>query len=294
MVLRYILRNWLQNAAREKLREAVSQAAQKELSGEADAAEPSPAAEKKEEVAHVGIVFALEIESGGLEDLLSGVVGIRGHGFTARQGGYKGRGVVLFRSGAGREAAARATEALIAGHQPKWVLSAGFAGGLTPDVKRHDVIMADRLVDAAGTRLAVDLRVDPQSLAKTPGVHVGGLLTVDQIVRFPEEKRALGERHQALAVDMESFAVAEVCRREQVKFLAIRVVSDPLEEQLPSDVERLLRQNTHLSRLGAAVGAAWKRPGSVKDMWQLKENALVASDRLAKFLAATIEQLVPR
>lgn len=292
MVLRYLIRNWLQNAAREKLREAVTQAAQKELAGDAATSEPPPAAEK-EEVAHVGLVFALPIESGGLEDLLSGVITIRGHGFTARQGGYKGRGVVLFRSGAGRNAAARATETLIAGHKPKWILSAGFAGGLTESVKRFDVIMADRLVDAAGNRLSVDLRVDPQSLAKTPGVHVGGLLTVDQIVRFPDQKRALGEQHQALAVDMESFAVAEVCRREQVKFLAIRVISDPLEEELPPDVERLLRQNTRLSRLGAAVGAAWNRPGSVKDMWQLKENALVASDRLAKFLVATIEQLVP-
>jgi hypothetical protein len=28
-------------------------------------------------------------------------------------------------------------------------------------------------------------------------------------------------------------------------------------------------------------------------MWKLKEDALVASDRLAKFLASTIEQLVP-
>jgi len=29
----------------------------------------------------------------------------------------------------------------------------------------------------------------------------------------------------------------------------------------------------------------WRRPASAKDMYQLRENALVASGRLAKFLA---------
>ncbi|NQT40578.1 MAG: hypothetical protein HQ581_24005, partial [Planctomycetes bacterium] len=42
-----------------------------------------------------------------------------------------------------------------------------------------------------------------------------------------------------------------------------------------------------------AAAAIWRRPGSVKDMWRLRENAMVASDRLAEFLAGMIGQLVP-
>ena len=37
--------------------------------------------------------------------------------------------------------------------------------------------------------------------------------------------------------------------------------------------------------MGAAVGALWRRPASAKEMYQLRENALVASGQLAKFLA---------
>jgi adenosylhomocysteine nucleosidase len=58
-------------------------------------------------------------------------------------------------------------------------------------------------------------------------------------------------------------------------------------------VTGLAKQKTRTAKLGAVVGAAWRRPSSVKDMWKLKEDALLASDRLAKFLASTIGQLIP-
>lgn len=290
MVLRHILRSWLQNAARRKVREKVVEAARHQVANAVDQCQADESGATLR-TCDVGVVFALRIEAGGLEDLLTEVVSIRGHGFVVRQGKLKGRHVALILSGAGAEAAARATEALIAGHSPKWVLSAGFAGGLKPQLKRHDVLMADSLADGSGARLAIDLKVDPAALARTPGVHVGRLLSADRVVRLPREKEALGLQNEALAVDLESFAVAEVCRRRQVRFLAVRVIGDPVDEQLPPDVEHLLEQKTSAARLGAAVGAVWKRPSSFKDMFRLKENALEAANHLAKFLAATIEQL---
>ena len=251
-----------------------------------DAAKPSAPP-----TCHVGVVFALSIESGGFEDRMPDGVTVRGHGFTAVRGHVARRSVVVMRSGSGMEAAARATEALIQGHRPQWVLSAGFAGGLVPNVARHDVVMADSVVDTAGNRLAIDLKIDPAELAKTPGVHVGRLVTVDHVIRLAAEKRALGQEHEAIAVDMETFAVAEVCRRRQVRFLSVRAIHDAVDDELPADVDRLTKQKTTPARLGAALGAAWRRPGSIKEMYELRENALVASDRLAEFLESMVEQL---
>ena len=292
MVLRSLFRHWLGGAARRRVREQVLGAAREKLVEAADAPEdeePAP----PQRPCDVAVLFALGIEAGGMEDLLQGAIGIRGYGFAVRQGGLKGRHVVVVRSGAGHQAARHATEAILAGHRPQWVISAGFAGGLRPQPARHDLVMADSLIDAEGHRLVIDLKVDPGALEQTPRVHVGPLVTVDRVVRLPEEKRALGDQHQALAVDMESFAVAEACREHQVRFLAIRIISDAVGDALPRDVEALLAQQTRVAKLGAVVGAVWRRPSSVKDMWKLKEDALVASDRLAKFLASTIEQLVP-
>ena len=66
-----------------------------------------------------------------------------------------------------------------------------------------------------------------------------------------------------MAVDMESFAVAEVCRRRNVPFSPIRAINDTADEMLPPDVERLLAQKTGASQSGAAWGDR-RRPASAK------------------------------
>ena len=90
---------------------------------------------------------------------------------------------------------------------------------------------------------------------------------------------------------METFAVAEVCLRRNVPLIAARIIIDAAGDQLPDDLERLARQQTPVRKLGAVFGTVMNRPGSVKDMLQLKENALLASDRLAGFLQSIIRQL---
>ncbi|HEY4760918.1 MAG TPA: hypothetical protein VIH42_10100, partial [Thermoguttaceae bacterium] len=118
----------------------------------------------------------------------------------------------------------------------------------------------------------------------------GKLLTIDHVVRQPSEKQALFQQHQALAVDMETFAVAEVCQRRDLPLLAVRIILDAAADALPPDIKHLLRQKTEVARLGAALAALWRRPSRFKDFWALKENALIAADHLAKFLAQLIEQ----
>jgi len=43
----------------------------------------------------------------------------------------------------------------------------------------------------------------------------------------------------------------------------------------------------------AGISAPWRRPSSAKDMLRLKQDALVNSDRLARFLAQVVVQLTP-
>jgi adenosylhomocysteine nucleosidase len=240
---------------------------------------------------HAGLVVALPLESGYFEDRLSGLISIKGHGFTIRTGGLAGRGVAVAISGHGQEQARRATEALIEGHRPRWVISAGFAGGLQDQLKRGDIVMADGVVGDHGERLSIDLRLPAGDEQSARGIHAGRLLTVDRIIRKAEEKRALGERFGAIAVDMESLAVAQVCQQEKQRFLAIRAITDAVNDELPRDVERLLNRPTMVRKLGAAAGSIVRRPSAAKDLWKLRESATAAADRLAKFLVGVIEQL---
>ncbi len=229
---------------------------------------------------HFGIIFALGIESGFLLDSLKGLVTIRGEGFKAKEGGLQGRRVVVFLSGPGRTNAVKATERLIDGHKPRYVLSAGFAGGLSPRLKRHDILLGNEVMLESGESIAI-----PPLLLEEGAGLTGKLLSADRVIRLADEKKTLFEKTGAMAVDMETFAVAEVCRRRKVSFIAVRIIHDPAGETLPPDIEKLLDQKTETARLGAAVGVLWKRPSSIKDLWALKENSLVASKKLAKFIA---------
>jgi len=239
----------------------------------------------------VGVVFALESESGGLEDLVAETGRWHGDGFLVIGGRLPERQVVIVRSGAGPKAAAHATEALLDGHRPRWVISAGFAGALRPELQRYDLVLPEAVLRPEGRRLELSPREDWLAQSRFGRVHGGLLLSVDHLVSSPKEKRILGDKYGALAVDMETFAVVEVCRRRGVPVLAVRIVIDTADEQLPPEVRGLLKQKTLASQLGAALGALWHRPSSFKDLYRLKENALLASDRLARFLAWAIRQL---
>jgi adenosylhomocysteine nucleosidase len=291
MAWHWIVQNWLRGVAEAKIRETVAEAARQKM---ASAAAGSGTDGVEARTCDVGAVFALGEEAGGLEDLLEGVVSIQGDAIVIHLGEWKGRRIAVAVSGAGRQAAARAAEAMILGHHPKWLFSAGFCGGLNSKLERHDILVADRIVQKDASELPVDLTpIHSAPLLARPGVYVGRLVTSDEIVHRPRDKRALGESHDALAVDLESFAVAEVCRRLQTPFLAVRVVSDAVDDRLPREVERLSRQKSRAAQLGAALGAILDRPGALKEMYRLKQNALAASDRLAKALAGMIAHLVP-
>ncbi len=236
----------------------------------------------------LGIVFALAMEAGCFVDTLSQVRVIRGDGFVVRQGRHGSREIVLVESGPGRRRAAKAAHALIDAYRPQLIVSAGFAGGLNRRAKRQDLVVATSLVNAEGGKVTLDPDALAPWLNEVQNLHRGRLLTCDRVVRLREEKQQLGCQHDALAVDMESFAVAEICRERAVDFLAIRAISDAVDDELPPDIGKLLAQKSFAGQLGAALGSVFRRPAAVKDLFNLHQNALASSDRLAKFLGKPI------
>lgn len=291
MVWQLLLRSWIQQAASQQLHAAAQSALNEHLSRQsADAQSAETGAAPP---CDVGLVFALGVELGGLEDRMQQVRKFKGDGFVVRCGRLCDRNIAVVESGPGQEAARRGAKALIAGHHPQWVVSAGFAGGLVDVLSKRRFLMAQEIASPDGRVNRVDFRVSAEALQSTPHVRVGRLLTVDQIIRTTAEKRALAEKHQADAVDMETFAVSEVCRETKTKFMALRIISDSVHDELPVEIERLFQQTTGAGRVGAALGAVMRRPGAVKDLWQLKEDAVRASDMLAVFLEGIVAQLAP-
>lgn len=152
--------------------------------------------------------------------------------------------VALMQCGIGKVNAALGTAQIIDLFHPDLVVNTGVAGG-TGETEVLDVVVADRVAyhdvwcgpgtewgDAAGCPRFFES--DPRicgldCLAERPGIHHGLLVSGDIFVSRPEEVDHIrGLYPDALAVDMESAAIAQTCYLRGVPFFVLRVVSDTL------------------------------------------------------------------
>lgn len=195
--------------------------------------------------------------------------------------------IAVVESGAGAALASRAAQTLIDGHSPQWVLSVGFSGALQPHLKVGDLVVANAIVNVEGKGLALDVQMQS---SPSEGLYVGKCLNTNHIVRTVTEKTQLGATSGAIAVDMESLAVARVCAERKIRFMSVRVISDDLSKDLPEEVLSVFGSTGYL-RAGAVFSALWKRPGSWKDMWSLREQSMEAAARLGLFLRNVVERL---
>ncbi|MCA8993600.1 MAG: 5'-methylthioadenosine nucleosidase [Planctomycetaceae bacterium] len=233
-----------------------------------------------ESTCDVGIVCALKIEISPFLDMADHVNKVRGGDFVFYGVKLGDRRIAIVETGAGKTPATKGTQALIDGHNPPWILSAGLSGGLAEETRTGDIVVANTV--SLDEENAV-LNIGQQQEDDQPGVHNGKLVTVKNIVRLVTEKQALHERTGALAVDMETYHVARVCVERKKPFAAIRAISDDLSADLPPEILGILGPKGAV-RAGAVFSALLNRPSCVTDLWALRERALQSGERLAKFL----------
>ena len=158
--------------------------------------------------------------------------------------------VVLSKSGIGKVNSAVGTYRMIREHHPDCILSTGVAGGLGEDVDVMDVVAGFRMTyhdtwcgegneygQVQGLPLYFEahpvLASCVEELRNTPGapwIHCGLICSGDRFISNPEEEEAILDHFpDALAVDMESCSIAQVCYLEGIPFISLRVISDSLK-----------------------------------------------------------------
>ena len=138
-------------------------------------------------------------------------------------------------SGAGPLNAQSASELLVTEGATR-LMSWGCAAALCASLKPGDLILADELIDAGNIELAVNadwLGYAKNSLANFVAIHCGRLAESTNIVSSSKEKKRLHSTTGAVALDMESIAIARVAWQHTLPFLAIRVIADPVAMNLP-------------------------------------------------------------
>jgi len=163
-------------------------------------------------------------------------------------------------SGMGAAAAALGARALVEAGAGALV-SFGLAGGLDPALHPGAICLPTRVVGRDGiarlTEAGWHARVAARLAALGPVVD-GPLLGSTHAVSGVAEKARLHRATGAVAVDMESLAVAEVASVHGLPFLAIRVIVDAAGDELPRAVAEAADEAGHLrlARLLRAVATA--------------------------------------
>jgi len=237
--------------------------------------------------ADIGIVVALALEISPFLDRCQHVHKYTGGRFVFRGGRLDDTRIAVVETGPGAALAARGTRALIDAHRPQWIISAGFSGSLVPTIVHSDLVVGTSIRSPDGRELKFDLKfeADPDS-----GLHAGPLLTGEKILRTVTEKKLAATKTGCVAVDLESFSVADVCREAGQKFLAVRTISDDLTSDLPAEALAIFAAQG-FRRWGAVAGSLFRRPSSAQDLWELRNQASRAAEALASFLPKLIRSL---
>ena len=147
-------------------------------------------------------------------------------------------------SGIGKAAAARTATEMILREHPDCIINSGCAGGLAPGVDVCDIVVGAQTayhdvwcgegnpwgqVQGLPQRFDADPALLRAALAlqTSSPVRCGLICTGDQFLTTAEDDaRVLGLYPDALACDMESAAIAQVCLHYGVPFLSFRIISD--------------------------------------------------------------------
>ena len=229
----------------------------------------------------VGIVAALAVEAKAWTAT----------GMTPRRAVELDDGWRLCLSGVGARHADAAARELAQGGADS-LLVWGLAGGLDPERRSGDVLLPEEVLNGAGARWQADLDWGRSLASLLDGgfrMSRGPLLQSPKVLAGAEDKRRAHLASGAVAVDMESAAVASVAAELELPFACIKVVCDDSTTGIPPAALAAVDERGR-TRGWALTRSLVSRPGQLGALLRL-QRAFGAARRslndVARLLRAT-------
>jgi adenosylhomocysteine nucleosidase len=204
-----------------------------------------------------------------------------------------GDGTLLVVSGMGQTAAGHAARRLVdAGARA--LISWGMAGGLDPALAAGTLLLPREVASPEGAFFltAADWRQQVSSaLAPSHPVCCGKLLTCRIAIASATDKAIAFRQTAAVAVDMESLAVAEVAAARRLPFLAVRAIVDTAADEVPQALVAAAAVGAKRVPVRRLIGALARTPEDILPVLRLAGRYRAASRALAA--AASSGALVP-
>lgn len=191
-----------------------------------------------------GIIVAMQSEFDLVKSILQNQTQKQHNHITFVEGAIDNNPVVLMKSGIGKVNAACACVEMINKFKPDIIINTGLAGGIDKNLSVMDIVLASKTTyhdvwcgeectigqipdlpaEFDGDKKLIEIAQNIETDLKIhTGLIVGGDVFVTDINTLNDIKTKFPS---ALAVDMESTAISQVCYLYNVPFLAIRIISD--------------------------------------------------------------------
>lgn len=187
---------------------------------------------------------------------------------------------LTFCAGASAKRAYRGARALV-DQGAEALLSIGIAGGLDTALRPGDIVLPDLVIGSDGARWHAASEWHAAVLQDVPSPAIGPLLAAADPACTVAEKAALRARTGALAVDMESGAVAMAAAETNVPFLALRVIADPADRAIPRAALKGVAADGSRRPL-AVLGGLLLRPADLPALISLARDSKAALRQLRR------------
>jgi nucleoside phosphorylase len=233
----------------------------------------------------IAVTFALPAESAAFLRLLRDRKSQDKRGLSIISGNIDNHAIQVLHTGVGETVSRERLTRFLQDRQFDLLISAGFAGSLTKELRPGDLLLAKNF----STVLLEKLR---GVIAKWT-IHVADLYTGSAMISSTEDRQEIAAKTGTVAVDMETKFIARACAERELLLLSLRVISDSPLHPFPAPPEVLFdvaRQKTVFTRFAAFFTL---HPKCVPKLISFAHTVHRARNTLARALADMIRNLPP-
>lgn len=231
----------------------------------------------------IAVTFALPVESSDFVQLLQDRTAVSHDGVETVRGKINGLPVVVIHTGVGAKAAESTLASFLKREPVEYLISAGLAGALDPELKLGDLLIAENYSSK-------QLLESPRLQLAEASIYLANIVTAPSIIESKEDREKLGASSGAAAVDMETEWIAKACADRGVPMMSLRAISDTLAEPFPAPANVLFdveRQKTPALRLGIYLAT---HPAAIGRLKQFAKRIAHARAAMTTALATVLRE----
>jgi adenosylhomocysteine nucleosidase len=237
----------------------------------------------------IGIITAIPAETRSAVRAIGGAHKMVNRGMAVHRGQLAGHEIEIVEAGMGFDNAATTAEKLITMQRPGLIISAGFCGGISVDLRVGDVVVARELVIVSENEVeaipvaipAVSSNFAVRQSAEGQRVFAGLFASSATIMSKRRLAALLPLDAPFPVVEMESAAIAIIAVENSIPFCALRVVSDPFDEELGFSLDEFCNEKMRI-RLPRVLLTVARKPRIIPQLIRLAGNSRVAGAALTQ------------